>query len=100
MPSQAIHVRNFVLAQGYEISPVVIYQDNISCMALIRKGGTASERSRHINIRYFWLSGKVDEGEVVLEHLGTEGMFANILTKPVQGAQFVKERQGLTNWDK
>jgi hypothetical protein len=25
-------------------------------------------------------------------------MFANILTKPVQGAQFERERLGLTNW--
>jgi hypothetical protein len=30
--------------------------------------------------------------------LGTEDMFANILTKPVQGAQFERERLGLTNW--
>jgi hypothetical protein len=36
--------------------------------------------------------------EVTVKHLGTEDMFANILTKPVQGAQFVRERLGLTNW--
>jgi hypothetical protein len=51
-----------------------------------------------INIRHFWLSEKVAMKEVVLEHLGTEDMFANILTKPVQGAQFERERLGLTNW--
>jgi hypothetical protein len=26
-------------------------------------------------------------------------MFDNILTKPVQGAQFERERLGLTNWE-
>jgi hypothetical protein len=26
-------------------------------------------------------------------------MFANALTKPVQGQQFIQERRGLTNWD-
>ena len=74
------------------------FQDNMSCMALIKRGGQGSERSRHINIRHFWLSEKVALKEVVLEHLGTEDMFANILTKPVQGAQFKRERLGLTNW--
>jgi hypothetical protein len=34
-----------------------------------------------------------------IQHLPTEAMYANILTKPVQGAQFLKERQGLTYWN-
>ena len=94
----AIHLRNFVIAQGYEIGPAVIYQDNLSCMALMKRGGPGSERSRHINIRHFWLAERVDGGEVIIEHLGTEKMFANLLTKPVQGIQFARERMGLTNW--
>lgn len=97
--SQAIHLRNFVIAQGYEVGPAVIYQDNLSCMALMKRGGPASERSRHINIRHFWLCERIEDKEVTIEHLGTEKMFANVLTKPVQGAQFVLERRGLTNWD-
>jgi hypothetical protein len=97
--SQAIHLRNFIIAQGYETGPAVIYQDDMSCMALVKRGGPGSERSRHINIRHFWLSEKVAQEEVIIEHLGTEDMFANVLTKPVQGAQFDRERQGLTNWE-
>mmetsp|Transcript_9589 Transcript_9589/g.9388 ORF Transcript_9589/g.9388 Transcript_9589/m.9388 type:complete len:153 (+) Transcript_9589:452-910(+) len=56
--SQAIHLRNFIIAQGYEVGPAIIYQDNMSCMALMKRGGPGSERSRHINIRHFWLSEK------------------------------------------
>jgi hypothetical protein len=97
--SQAIHLRNFVTSQGYDVGPAIIYQDNLSTMALMKRGGPGSERSRHINIRQFWVSEKVDDGEVLIEHLGTADMFANVLTKPVQGAQFIRERQGLTNWD-
>jgi hypothetical protein len=96
--SQAIHLRNLIIAQGYELGPAVVYQDNLSCMALVKRGGPGSERSRHIHIRYFWLTEKVAQGEVELQHLGTADMFANILTKPVQGAQFERERLGLTNW--
>lgn len=97
--TQAIHLRNFVLSQGYDVGPAVIFQDNMGCMALMKRGGPGSERSRHINIRHFWLSEKVAEGEVVIEHLRTEKMFANALTKPVQGAQFIRERAALTNWE-
>jgi hypothetical protein len=96
--SQVIHVRNFVEAQGYTIGPAVIYQDNMSCIALMKRGSPASERSRHINIRFFWLHEKLTDNEVSIQHLGTEEMFANVLTKPIQGAQFVTEVQGLTNW--
>ena len=43
--SQAIHLINFVIAQGYKIGPALIYQDNMSCMALMKRGGPGSERS-------------------------------------------------------
>jgi hypothetical protein len=44
---------------------------------------------------HFWLKERVDGKEVIIEHLDTELMFANILTKPVQGA-FERERHKLT----
>ena len=97
--SQALHLKNFVIAQGYEVGPAILYQDNISTMALMKRGGPGSERSRHINIRHFWLAERVEGGEAIVEHLSTKDMWANALTKPTQGAQFVKERAGLTNWD-
>ena len=99
MASQAIHVRAFVTAQGYAVGPAVIYQDNMSCMALMKKGGPCSERSRHISIREFWLKERIDKGDARLEHLGTAKMHANVLTKSVVGEQFAVERQGLTNWE-
>ena len=37
-------------------------------------------------------------GEAVIEHMGTAEMYANVLTKPLQGSQFIYERQCLTGW--
>jgi hypothetical protein len=96
---QVIHIRSFVEAQGHSTGPAVVYQDNLSTMALMKRGGPGSERTRHIAIRHFWLAEKVENKEVVIQHLSTVDMCANALTKPVQGAQFVRERQLLTNWD-
>jgi alpha-D-ribose 1-methylphosphonate 5-triphosphate synthase subunit PhnL len=97
--AQAIYLRNFIMGQKYVIGQAVIFQDNHRCMALVKRGGSGSERSRHINIRHFWAAERIDEGDVVVEHFGTEMMFANALTKLVQGAQPEHERHGLTNWD-
>jgi hypothetical protein len=97
--AQAIFMRNFVLAQGYDVGPCIIYQDNMSCMALIKRGRPGSERSRHINIRHFWVSDRVEDKEVIVRHLSTKKMFANVLTKPLQGMQFRAERNELTNWE-
>ena len=67
-------------------------------MALVKRGGPASERSRHIDIRYFWVKEKVDGKEAITKHLSTDKMFVNVMTKPVQGQQFIRERNALTNW--
>ena len=96
--SRAIHLRRLIEAQGYEVGPCVLFQDNLSCMALIKKGGPCSDRSRHIHIRHFWVKDAVDAKEAKLVHKGTEEMWANLLTKPVQGKQFETERRGMTNW--
>ena len=96
--SQAIWLRNFILAQGYDVGPVILHQDNMSCMALIKRGGPASERSRHIDIRHFWVKEKVDDKDAVVRHLPTDKMFVNVMTKPLQGQQFIRERNALTNW--
>jgi hypothetical protein len=51
-----------------------------------------------MDIRYFWLAEQVKNKELKLTHLRTEDMFANLLTKPLQGAQFDRERRMLTGW--
>jgi hypothetical protein len=51
-----------------------------------------------MSIRNFWLKDKVIDGEIKVIHLGTADMVANILTKPVQGQQLIRERRMLTNW--
>jgi hypothetical protein len=51
--AQAIHLRNFIMGQGYVIGTVIIFQYNLNGMALVKRGGPGSERSRHINILHF-----------------------------------------------
>ena len=96
--NQALHVKKFLEGQGYDKGPVRVYQDNLSCMALVARGRSGAEKTRHIDIRYFWVKERVDKGVATIEHKGTEAMYANLLTKPLQGGQFEREREMLTGW--
>jgi hypothetical protein len=86
------------MAQGYECGPMTEYQDNMTTMALIERGRSAAEHTRHIDICYFWVKARVDNGEAIIRYLGTKDMHANLLTKPLQGSQFITERDALTGW--
>jgi hypothetical protein len=81
--------------QGYRMPPVTVYQDNLSCMALIARGRSGAERTRHIAIRYFWTKERVDNGEMRIEHKGTKEMYANVLTKEMYAGLTVRVRTHL-----
>jgi len=98
MTGQIIWTRNFLEGQGYKMPPAKVYQDNMSTIALVRNGKSNNNRTRHIAIRYFFVADKVRAGEISIEYLPTGHMIADILTKPLQGEQFLKLRRQLLNW--
>jgi len=95
--SMGINMRNFLIQQGYKVNPVIIGQDNQSTIQLINRGRPASLRTRHINIRYFFLKDLIDRGEVLVKYVPTNEMVADLMTKPLQGNQFLVLRKMLLN---
>ncbi len=60
--------RYFLKAQGYGVSDNVIVQDNQSTMLLERNGKASScKRTKHINVRYFFITDRISKGEVRVE---------------------------------
>ena len=49
-----------------------------------------SMRTRHINVRYYWLRERIKDQELTLVHVPTGDMLADILTKRMQGNMFRK----------
>jgi histone deacetylase 1/2 len=96
--SQVIWSRDFLIAQGYHMQEAVIFQDNTSTIALIKKGKSGSDRTRHIHIRYFFVKDRVASGEIKIEYIPTESMTADALTKPLAGKRFLEMRRKLLNW--
>jgi hypothetical protein len=94
---QIIWTRQFLEHQGYKVGPATVYEDNQSAIKLAENGRSNSSRTRHIAIRYFFVSDKMKAGEIKVEYLKTTDMIADILTKPLQGALFRRLRSLLLN---
>jgi hypothetical protein len=83
----------FLEAQGYKIDDNILYQDNKSSILLETNGrGSSGKRTRHIDVRYFFIADRVKSGEIRIEHCPTGIMIADYFTKPLQGALFWKLR--------
>jgi len=81
------HIEDFVIAKGYACQ-IVIGQDNQSTIQMVTESNKESMRTRHINVRYFWLRERVKNKELTLMYVPTGNMLADILTKPMQGNLF------------
>ena len=66
-----------------------LYQDNKSTILLEKNGRRSSgKRTRHINIRYYFVHDRVKAGEIDIEHCPTDDMWGDFFTKPLQGKKF------------
>jgi len=89
---------HLIQAQGYEAECVGIYQDNISTQLLITKGKMSSgKKMKHIKAKFFFIKDRVDDGEIRVIDCPTEVMWADIMTKPLQGTAFRVMRAELMN---
>jgi hypothetical protein len=83
----------FLEAQGYKINDNILYQDNKSSILLETNGrGSSGKRTRHIDVRYFFIADRVKSGEIRIEHCPTGIMIADYFTKALQGALFSELR--------
>ena len=89
MSGQILWTKEFLQAQGYKVKKNILYQDNKSAILLEKNGSlSSSQRTRHINVRYFFIKDKVDNGDIEVIYCPTGEMLADFFTKPLQGKQF------------
>ena len=93
----AIWARYFIEAQGYDVD-VTILQDNTSAMALENNGmESSSKRTRHINVRYYFIKDCIDKKLLKVEYCPTDDMLGDFPSKPLQGRKFKKHRKAIMN---
>ena len=86
--------------QGIEIKHNIVYQDNKSTILLAENGRlSAGKRSRHLNIKYFYITDQLEkkEMEMEIEYCPTDDMIGDFNTKPLQGSKYMKFKRMILN---
>ena len=96
---QAIWLRNFISALGVVDSiarPLKLYCDNYAAVAF-SKNTRSTSRSKHIDIKYYFVKDKVAESLISIEYTPTTSMLADPLTKGLPICVFLEHvtRMGL-----
>jgi len=61
---QVLWTRHFLATQGHHVPTTTIYQDNKSKILLVENGkSSSSKRTRHNNIRYFFIADKIKKAK-------------------------------------
>jgi hypothetical protein len=88
----------FMQSQGNGVEIVELYQDNKSTELLMTNGRFSSgKRTKHIKAKFFFIKDKINNKEMRVVHQPTEEMWADVLTKPLQGRAFKKMCAKLMN---
>lgn len=72
--TDVLWLRNLLIAQGYDIGPVNVGEDNQSVLAMLEKRSVGLARTRHINVRYFFVVDGVGSGELKITYAQTKEM--------------------------
>ena len=82
-----------ISAQGYNVKDICLHQDNKSSIILDKNGkALISKRKNHINIWYFFITDRVNNGEVSVVWCNIGDMIGDYMAKPLQVDIFRKFR--------
>ena len=96
--SMILWTRLFLEAQGYHVTDNVLHQDNESTIKLARNCRcSSSKQTRHIEVRYYFITDHIDRDRVQVSYCPTGDMLADYFSKPLQGSLFRKFRYLILN---
>ena len=84
--------------QGLGIRQNIVFRDNTSTMKLEENGRmSAGKRTRHFDIKYFYISDLIKRKEIEIKYCPTSPMWADYMTKPLVGKDFHAHRKNIMN---
>ena len=92
--TEILYFRGLLSELGHELDPTVLYVDNQGAVEL-SKDMKSCQRSRHIERRYLKVRELVALGEVTVKYVPTRDNPADVLTKPLDLADFSRHAQAL-----
>ncbi len=99
--SQILWTNYFIKMQGYYIDDTIVYQENQSAILLKRYGNQSSSKcTRYMNIRYFFITDRIKQRQMMVGYCLASEMIGDYFTKPLQGALFCKFQAIIMNINK
>ncbi|GKA07765.1 retrovirus-related pol polyprotein from transposon TNT 1-94 [Tanacetum coccineum] len=94
--AQVIWMRTQLLDYGFHFNKISIYYDSKSVIA-ISCNPVQHSRTKHINIRYYFIKEHVEKGTIELYFVGTEYQLADLFTKalPKERFEFLVHKIGM-----
>ena len=86
--SDILWARQMLMDQGYKLDATTVGEDNMSVLSMLERRKFSTARTKHINIRYFFIVDRIKSGELKMVHVPTDLMVADFMTKPLTGKQF------------
>jgi len=76
------YLKQLLLEYGFKIKePVVIHGDNQAALLIAKHG--VMMRTKHMDLRKFYIKDEIDNGLIQLDYVPTEDNIADLLTKPL-----------------
>jgi hypothetical protein len=98
--SKVMWTKLFMQEQGCKIIDNIVYRENTSAMKMKINGKTSSgKRTRHLEIKYFYVTDLIERKEIKIEYCPTNSMIADYLTTPITGSKLNKFRRIIMNID-
>jgi hypothetical protein len=95
---KVLWTKRFIEWQDFLVRMNIICQDNTSSMKLENRGKASSgKRTRHFDIKMFYVTDLIARDEVMVMYCPTGDMLGDYMTKPLTGAKCHKFRDLIMN---
>ena len=92
---EILWLQNLFTEMGYSMtSPSTLWIDNLSALS-VAKNPEHHGRMKHLDLRFYWLRDVVEKGLICVQHLSTDDMPADVLTKPLVQVTLARMRDML-----
>ncbi len=86
--SHMMWFRRWLRWRGHVIEPVTVYEDNEAVVSLMSAERKVTQRTKHLSVRLFYSRELQEKGIIIIKWTSADLMIADLMTKPLTGAQF------------
>lgn len=92
---ELIWLQRLLSELGHRVEKPTLFIDSASALKLT-KNPEFHKRTKHIDVRYFFVREKYLDGVVDVQHVSSDMNLADILTKPLDRGKFTELRHGIS----